>query len=583
MPVAFQPDAFQNNAFQTSNYPVGSISDAYGLTVAGVPRDIRSGTFRISSSINARDTMSFEIVSENGTYRPTFGDEVVYTWNTTRLFAGLIDTPTEQGLFATHGGRPLVNGVNSVDFNEYAEWRYVDGIIPAGTLKDALLVIVAYLAPYGVTLDPAQVTGPSVPLLYLPTRKLRDVMDELSVTTGYVWEIDYNKIMRMFPPGSQAAPFNIVPASDPTVLVGDVAVEHDHSNYANRVIVLAGEGTRDRTDTFTGDGSTRVFVLLASVNGHPVVLVNGVSVPVGIHGVDTDLEWTYRASDNAVVQLADAPPGTPHAALTGADTLTVTYAGNHPFRAQADDVAQQALRGLRERSVPEKNVYERDQAQALADGYLAQFIITYQRVSYATRRRGLRKGQTQTITIPARNVSGTFLITDVDTTDTVGNAFHYTVRAVGGLTIPPSWRDFYKGWGGGRSGTASPAVSGGTGGTAVVLSSPASLGGSRNTSSAPNPAAWTPVPDYVPFTAQASFGGRVRADLFARNAGVTATCRLYNVTDAAVVAVSSGVTSQTATEVTFLVGLTLGKKYRLEVISSGNGEGVFCIGVLESA
>jgi hypothetical protein len=87
----------------------------------------------------------------------------------------------------------------------------------------------------------------------------------------------------------------------------------------------------------------------------------------------------------------------------------------------------------------------------------------------------------------------------------------------------------------------------------------------------------------VPFTATTSFGGRVRAQIFTRNAGVTVTARLFNVTDAVAVATSSGVTSQTATEVTFLVSITEGKTYRLEVLSSSSGEGVFGIGVLESA
>jgi hypothetical protein len=115
------------------------------------------------------------------------------------------------------------------------------------------------------------------------------------------------------------------------------------------------------------------------------------------------------------------------------------------------------------------------------------------------------------------------------------------------------------------------------GGSAVVISSPVSLGGSRNTAVAKSPAIWTPVPEYQKFTARATFQGLVRADLRARSAGVSATCRLYNITDASVVAVSNTVTSQTDTAITpFLVGITVGKTYRLEVLSSANGEGVFC-------
>lgn len=554
----------------------------YALTIAGTPVSIKTGSLRITETINGRNTMSFDVVSWTGAYRPAMGAEVIYTEDSTRLFGGLVDLPAEQGAFS-HGGTQLLNRVGAVDFNAYAERRYViNGIIPAGTLKDALIVLEPYLTPYGVTLDPAQVIGPAVPLLYLPMVLMRDVLDQLSVLTGYVWEIDYNKVLRMIQPGSEAAPFDVVPAVDPSVVLGDIAVEGVRTEYANRIIVLAGTGIRETTDTFVGDGSTVTFPLLVSMTGYPTVTVNGTPVSVGVHGTDTHLEWVYRSSDNAVVQLPEAPTGTFHSPLTGGDALVVVYPGQHPFVAQADDLAEQATQGLWEKVILQPDVFEQDAAEALADSYLARHVLSFKSASYATRESGILPGQTQTITVPDRDLSGTFLVTDVETTDTVDHGFLRIVKVVGGTTFPGSWRDWYRNGGGSSGGPSTPSISG-TPGSSTALSSPAFLGGSRNTSSAPNPVAWTPVPDYVPYTASASFGGRVRAELFARSAGITATCRLYNVTDSAVVATSSGVTSQTATEVTLLVGLTTGKKYRLEVISSSNGEGVFCIGSLESA
>ncbi len=555
----------------------------YALTIAGTPVSIKAGSLRITETINGRNTMSFDVVSWTGSYRPAMGAEVIYTEDSTRLFGGLVDLPAEQGVFS-HGGTKLLNKVSAVDFNAYAERRYVNGIIPAGTLKDALIVLEPYLTPYGVTLDPAQVIGPAVPLLYLPMVLMRDVLDQLSVLTGYVWEIDYNKVLRMIQPGSEAAPFNVVPAVDASVVLGDIVVESVRTEYANRIIVLAGTGIRETTDTFVGDSSTVTFPLRVSMTGYPTVTVNGTSVSVGVYGVDTHLEWVFRSSDNAVVQLPEAPTGTFHSPLTGGDALVVVYPGQHPFQVQSNDAGEQASQGLWEKVISEPDVFEVDAAQALADAYLDRHIISLKGAAYPTRESGVRPGQTQTMTVPDRNLSGTFLITDVETTDTVDHGFLRIVKVVGGTTYPGSWRDWYRDGGGGRSGGPStPSISGTPSAPTSQSSWLAHLGGSRAFSSAPNPAAWTPVHDYVSYTAKASFGGRVRAELFTRNAGITATCRLYNVTDSAVVATSSGVTSQTATEVTFLVGLATGKKYRLEVISSSNGEGVFCIGSLESA
>jgi hypothetical protein len=124
MPVAFQPDAFQNNAFQTTEYPVGPAAPpVYALTVGGISQSIRAGTLRKLETINGRNTMSFDSVSWNASWRPTMGAEVIYVENTTRLFGGLIDLPAETGLFTTHGGRPLVNKIAAVDFNAYAVRR----------------------------------------------------------------------------------------------------------------------------------------------------------------------------------------------------------------------------------------------------------------------------------------------------------------------------------------------------------------------------------------------------------------------------------------------------------------------------
>ena len=67
-----------------------------------------------------------------------------------------------------------------------------------------------------------------------------------------------------------------------------------------------------------------------------------------------------------------------------------------------------------------------------------------------------------------------------------------------------------------------------------------------------------------------------------RVSGVSVTCRLYNLTDSSVAAVSTTVTSTTSTSVSFLVAITAGKSYRLELLSSQANQGVFGIGTLEN-
>lgn len=551
----------------------------YALTIGGVSQSIKEGTLRISETANGRNQMSFEVLSLDGTYRPAIGAEVIYTEDSTRLFGGYVQAPEERG-FIPGGGTRIVNGVSVADYNGLVERRVIVEVIPAGNLKAALTVLVTYLADYGVTLDAAQVNGPTLSELVYHYRPMRAVMDELTKLTGYLWEITYDKKLRMFLPGSSTAPFHVVPASDPSVVIGDIEVETSREDYANRVLLLVGDGLRDITESFVGDGSTRGWHLRVAVAGYPSVTVNGNPVTLGIYGVDTAYEWTFNRASNDVIQLPEAPTGTLHAALTSGDTLSIAYGGNHPYLIQVDDAAEQATNGLWEVVLEEPDVFDDDVAQALADAYLERRTTTFKTVQYVTSRSGILPGMTQTITVPDRNLSGTFLVTDVETND-LSHTFRRRVTAIGTTTYRGSWRDMFREWGQVRGGGSNGAVVV-SDASAPQLSSPAWLGGSRNTSIAKSPAAWTPVVDYVPFTAPSSFAGRVRAQIFTRNAGVTVTARLYNETDVAVVATSSGVTSTTPTEVTFIGSLIAGKTYRLEIQSSASGEGVFGLGVLES-
>jgi hypothetical protein len=318
--------------------------------------------------------------------------------------------------------------------------------------------------------------------------------------------------------------------------------------------------------------------------GMPAVSVNGTPVTVGVHGVDTNYEWTFRGIDNSVVQLADAPPGTPNSPLTGADTLDVTYGGNYPYGATAEDAGEIAANEIWERVFEEPNVLDRDVADAMAAAYLERAITTYQAVTYETLQTGIHPGQTQTITCTERNLSGTFMVTDVETYD-IGSKTPMVkrrVRAIGGTTILGSWRDVARAWGGRRTGsTSSVVINSSTTGTSTA-GIYVDLGGSRNISPARS-AGYVPVVDYRLYTATASYGGRVRAQTWAKTSGVSSTVRLYNVTDSSVVATSSVVTSTTASDVTFLASITSGKTYRLDVLSSDGSEGVFAIGSLEAA
>ena len=158
-----------------------------------------------------------------------------------RIFGGYVTTPIESG----SGGLPItaiVTKIEASDFNSLVDRRYITASIPAGTVKAALLVIETYLTTYGVSLDPDQVDGPTLPALEYSRSKAADVMTEIATLSGFLWEIDYDKILRMRQPGAISAPFNLAAGDGNTV--GDVTVTPTRraagTVYANRVIVVAG-------------------------------------------------------------------------------------------------------------------------------------------------------------------------------------------------------------------------------------------------------------------------------------------------------------------------------------------------------
>lgn len=156
-----------------------------------------------------------------------------------RVFGGLVMKASESGLGGV-GLTPIVTRIECMDYNQLPDRRVVNETIASGTLKAALQVLYTYVSAYGATLDPNQVDGPTLSELVFDRVGLREAFDQLSTLTGYIWEIDSYGYLRMFAPGTIAAPFNIT-AGDDNVL-GDVTVEPTRESYVNRVFVLYDKG-----------------------------------------------------------------------------------------------------------------------------------------------------------------------------------------------------------------------------------------------------------------------------------------------------------------------------------------------------
>lgn len=211
----------------------------YTLTINEIPRLIQPG-WNISAPANGIGRMSFQIISLDGSYTPELDNEVVFTDPLgVRAFGGNITNIRERGL-ASKGVTPIVYEIVAEDFNALAKRLYYEGPIITQSLKRTLQAIVPFIP--NVTLDSAQSDGPTLPAFQVSALTINKVLDQLADMTNWVWRIDYQKLLRMYAPGTLAAPYNIV-AGPSTQAEGDVTVEWSRVSpgYANHVLVW-GDG-----------------------------------------------------------------------------------------------------------------------------------------------------------------------------------------------------------------------------------------------------------------------------------------------------------------------------------------------------
>jgi hypothetical protein len=444
------------------------------LTIAGATKVFRAGSLNISKTANDRTTASFEIVSTDGSYRPAMDAEVILTESGTRTLGGLADVVTERGLVngATDG---IVTTVSVVDFNTYAERRYVNETIPAGSLEAALTILTTYLSGYGVTLDAAQVTGPSLPELVYNYRPLVEVLNEIMTLTAdagepYVWRIDNFKVLKAYQPSTDAAPFDLT-GTIPEV-IGDMEVETTRGDYANRIILkIPAKTFTNYVQTFTGDGSTYSFELDYSLTAMRYIVTNaGVDELLTFQGIGFDLavQWLYYSTDNTIRRETTGVPDAPG----NLNAISITYDGTREaYAVIAEDAGEIAANGIWERVFVIEDVPSDTTAQALADAELAKRLPVTKTVRYSTLEAGIETGQQQTITVPERNLSGTAVISDVIVTDVGTDMLLRQVTAVvdsAQTNLGRGWRDVYKLWAGDKSGSGGEATSIGAGAPAAV-------------------------------------------------------------------------------------------------------------------
>lgn len=602
------------------------MSSTYALTIAGVAKQIHKQTLRLRASLNGVHTADFTVLSEDGLYRPALDAEVILTEDVPRIFGGVVDKTAERGFAGTSASAAIETQVTVVDFNVLATRRYVQTVVPAGTLKSQLQWLLPYLP--GVTLDPLQVDGPALPEARLDYVRLDAAIDQIVGAAGYVREIDYSKVLRAYLPGSIAAPVNVTEASG--VAIGDVTVEPTRDNYANRIIVrfnsaavaayafLTASANFAHAETVVIGSRTYTFQdVLTDVNGNVLIgatvdeslehlitaiLADATHASHGHHATSTTVHSQVTAllhASGMVKVIASTPGAAGNSIGVSTTAANATWVGEGSVSTSSltlgadqaltntvieEDTAAQAANGVYEAVITVESAFTEDAARTAGAAYLAQRLITRKKVRYRTFATGLKPGQTQTINLSKRGVNNTFLITDVETSNPTGNSIHRAVTAIEGTVFPGSWRDVIKNWSGGSSSVA-VSTSGGSGSSGGSSAKVYFLGGSeleRVRSATPDWVAASAVQVQIDTVARGTTAAIVVVRMKAQVAGVSVTARLRNVSDGVTVGTSAAVTSTAWQTVSFAVTLTAGAKfYELQLLPSAANERVSAVGYLE--
>lgn len=441
---------------------------AWRLTIGGVDQTAIVDSFTTTVALNDRARATVVVAD---VMPPRLAELVSYAADgITPLFGGVILQRSLQGRNQYDSTFQLTLEVG--DWLTYADWCYTTRAYPeAVTLKQVLADLVAdHLAQYGITLDPAQVAGPTIAAFTWTDKRVADALRELSDRTTYVVRIDPAKRLRMFVPATLPAP---VAMTEATPHCHELTWGDSERTPYNKVLLRCGpNGAGDPVPFHWVGNAGHVYRLLgvavpASSVFPGVVFVDGVQYPIWPPGAGPPdhIEWDAATDDGTLTFIG---PFSEALDTVGAD-IGITYAPQFPFTVTKSTGATPVVEHLEDRP----DVLALAVAEEIATTLLAQGQAAPREASILTDQDGFIPGQALTIALATtRSIAGTFLITSVGLTIVLDTAqgdrhWQYTLEAVESTLYQGSYLDGWReiaGVGGG-----STAITGGGGGLPAPL------------------------------------------------------------------------------------------------------------------
>ncbi len=422
---------------------------------------------RVVDELNTRNTLSCRLnIPHASVGMPIIGQTIELYNSTTVVFAGTIDRlyTTMEG----HCGTVYVD-IEAVDWCQLCDRHLVARVYTdkgvSVIVKD---IVQKYLAGDGITDGGVVIAENEIVIkkAVFNYNAVSECLNELCDMTGYMWYVDYGKVLHFVPREQFTSPWNIAENTPPEAPVNaplmNIKVLDTRELYRNKqVIRVPKAATGSRTEKFKGDWERRTFTLAYPVLKLPEhILLNGVEQTIGVRGEDTGTDfytgeptqntvkdWYYAPGEKEISQNDDSFT---NPSLTELDTLSVTYIGSFPAvvikKLDNEIAARQAVEGgtgLYEYLEMDDRVESLDQGKAWADGLLRRYGEIPHTFTFDTDKPGLVAGQLITITMPYFGVTGDWLISSIETIDINGLMLRYTVTCLSG-EAHGGWIEFYK-------------------------------------------------------------------------------------------------------------------------------------------
>lgn len=361
---------------------------ALTLTISGVnflPQYL-SGTAQVTNLIqNQGDTMQMTIIQKAGQPAPNAGGEIIFKDGSRFLFGGFITqlTPTEHGKGAMIEWQIEATDYTYILINKSAQSSYV-----SQTLAFIVNDLVSTNVDAGYSMSTAGVaTGPTITTIGFNHITLRKCFENLAALTGYIWYVDYAKVVHFFSP--TLAPSSPEIFNDTIKNHQSVTVSADGTQVRNDITVLGGtQESNDYTENILGDAVATSWVLSSIVVTMVSISLNGVSKAFGVGPADADTGnyFMWTPSGNSIrLAAGSSTPGT-------SDQIEVVYTRALPIIVEVKDplsisalAAIEGGDGIHSYTITDTTIVSLDQARAEAQQELALYSVPLVTIEVVTR------------------------------------------------------------------------------------------------------------------------------------------------------------------------------------------------------